>query len=381
MLRIVTIGGKLQGLEVAYLGKEAGFEVIIIDKNPHAPASKLCSDFICADITSPARELKDYLKTADMIIPALENDETLEFIVKLCDELKIKQKLAFDLDAYKISSSKIASDLLFHKNNMPAPRYYPGGNYPYIAKPSGESGSHGVVKLESEDDLKALPAENKNKYVIQEFLEGPSYSVEIIGRPGNYRTYILTEILVDDGYDCNSVTVRRDVDEVADERIRGLAVDIAEMISLKGIMDLEVILCDGQVKILEIDARFPSQTPIVVFHASGMNYIKELFDIIVKGDFQDTQRDAGLYGTLIHYLIDQGSYASLGEHIMVEGDPLEYTYDITDHATVLSDHMSNKDIWRCTFIYAAKTSEELASKEEGILNDLNKFLAHNRDTV
>ena len=42
--------------------------------------------------------------------------------------------------------------------------------------------------------------------IVQEFLEGPSYSLEIIGRPGAYRTYAVTQIHMDAVYDCCQVT-------------------------------------------------------------------------------------------------------------------------------------------------------------------------------
>lgn len=375
--RIVIIGGKLQGSEVAYLGKEAGFEVVLVDKDPYAPAKGLCDKFLCEDVLEESWPLKDLLKTADMILPTMENYEVLEFLVKLCNKMKIEKKLAFDWEAYKISCSKVVSDQMFHENNLPAPKYYPNGKYPYIAKPSNQSGSDGVMFLKSEDDLRKFAKCNRRDYIIQEFVSGPSYSVEIIGVPGNYRTYELTEIFVDQSYDCNSVSTLRNVDPSIDYEIRRIAIEIAELINLKGIMDLEVIVQDGIVKILEIDARFPSQTPIVVYHASGMNYVKELFDLFTTGYFQDALINTEKFASLVHYYVENGAYVSLGEHIMAEGGALRFTAGISKEAIVISDYIRGKISWRGTFIYSADTLEELSQRARMVTGELNTFLMLN----
>ena len=36
MPKIVIVGGKLQGSEAAYLGREAGIDIILIDRDPDA---------------------------------------------------------------------------------------------------------------------------------------------------------------------------------------------------------------------------------------------------------------------------------------------------------------------------------------------------------
>ena len=43
---IAVIGGKLQGVEAVYLAQKAGWEILVIDKNPDAPATGLCDKFL-----------------------------------------------------------------------------------------------------------------------------------------------------------------------------------------------------------------------------------------------------------------------------------------------------------------------------------------------
>lgn len=362
MPKIVIVGGKLQGSEAAYLGKEAGIDVILIDQDPQAPAQNLCTQFICGDVLSGAPEITEALQGADLILPTMENSAVLKGLVKLAD--REGYVLAFDWQAYQISSSKRRSDNLFSDHGMSCPAYYPDGEPPYIAKPDSDSGSHGVTYLEDRKQTEAFLKKGAGGYIIQEFAEGPSYSIEVIGRPGNYRTYEITQIFVDDAYDCNCAAALRTLEPEKKKKMQELAIEIAEAIGLKGIMDLEVIDHHGQIKILEIDARLPSQTSIVVYHASGMNYIKELYDLFCKGDFIDKQIDIGKCASLTHFLFDREGYGSYGEHIMVEGGALDYTDEICSEAVVISDFCPARPVWRGTFINWAENRYVLQHKEE-----------------
>lgn len=370
MSKIVIVGGKLQGSEAAYLGREAGIDIVLIDKNPQAPAQNLCTKFICGDVLSDNPTIVNELETADMILPTMENETVLEGLVELSN--KKGYLLAFDWASYQISSSKITSDKLFADNNLPCPGYYPEGRFPFIAKPESESGSHGVTVLNCQEELDAFIAKGPDKYIIQEFVEGPSYSVEIIGRPGNYRTYEITEIFVDDVYDCNLAATLHTIEPEKKKTIEELAVKIAEIINLEGIMDLEVIDHHGEIKILEIDARLPSQTAIVVYHASGMNYIKELYDLFCHGSFEDEQTNKGYCSSYTHYLFNENNYSSHGEHIMVEGGLLNYTENICGKAAVISDFAPGQKTWRGAFVNWAENLNALEKNEALMRKELRE---------
>ena len=107
-MRLAIIGGKLQGVEIVYLSQKAGFESILIDKVSQCPARNLCDEFYCLDIIKDIEAVEKVLKTCDMIIPAIENNEVLNELCLISN--RINKKLLYDPDAYKISSSKIKSD-------------------------------------------------------------------------------------------------------------------------------------------------------------------------------------------------------------------------------------------------------------------------------
>ena len=50
-MQVCIIGGKLQGVEATYLAHKAGWEVLLVDKNPSPPAKGLCDRFYQVDVT------------------------------------------------------------------------------------------------------------------------------------------------------------------------------------------------------------------------------------------------------------------------------------------------------------------------------------------
>jgi len=364
MTRIAIVGGKLQGTEAAYLAKKAGMESLLIDYYEKSPAIGLCDEFLCYDVTQESKELIEALKSVDFILPANENAEVLDALVRLAD--KYGFKLAFDRDAYAVSSSKLLSDRMFHENSIPAPRYYPGCKPPYIVKPSGFSGSEGVRKIKTEEELEQFlaAASPDEKWIAQEFLTGPSYSIEVIGRPGHYQTYEVTQIHMDSVYDCRMVTAPCDITREQEEGFRRIAVKLAELVRLKGIMDVEVIDDQGEFKVLEIDARIPSQTPTVVYHTTGVNFVQELMELFCHGTLTAKEPGKKKFCSYEHFMIKDGRYTEHGEHIMSEGGPLTLRENFFGADEVISDYQREGLPWRGTFINWAETEEELAEKRE-----------------
>ena len=366
MARIAIVGGKLQGTEAAYLAKKAGMESLLIDYYEKSPAAGLCDEFLCCDVTRESKELIDALNHVDFILPANENVKVLEALARLAD--KNDYTLAFDKDAYAVSSSKLLSDQLIHENGIPAPQYYPNCKGPYLAKPSGFSGSEGVRRIGTDEELGRFfkTVSPEEKWVVQEFLTGPSYSIEVIGKPGDYQTYEVTEIHMDKTYDCKMVTAPCAITKAQEEGFRRIAVKLAELVKLKGIMDVEVIDDDGDFKVLEIDARIPSQTPTVVYHTTGVNFIEELMELFCHGRLREKAHGKKKFCSYEHLFIKDGRVTEHGEHIMSGGGLLRLRENFFGADEVISDFLKEGQPWRGTFINRADTEDELAGKRENM---------------
>ena len=239
-LLVAIVGGNLQGVEATYLAKKTGWEVLLVDKNPQAAASLMCDRFLQFTITTK-RDLDKIPKQVELVIPALENTGVLSILYEWSLETGIP--LAFDMQAYAISSSKKKSDQLFRDININAPKSWPECDFPIVAKPDGESGSRGVKIIHNEKELTSnFPTKDAlDQMIAQEYLEGPSYSIEIIGFPGNYTPLQVTELHMDNDYDCKRVLAPSGLDSTRVMEFEQMAIRIAERIQLKGLMDLEVI--------------------------------------------------------------------------------------------------------------------------------------------
>lgn len=371
MMRVAIIGGKLQGLETAYLALKAGMETVVIDKNVDAIAKNICHEFVCLDLLKKEQKLLEELKKADLIIPALENNEVLNALHDIAEEYELI--VAFDWKSYHISSSKILSDKMMQDHNINTPKYYPCCDAPYIAKPSSESGSSGVQYFETAEALEDFirDVSDKEKWVIQEYLSGRSYSLEVIGMPGNYRTYQVTEIIVDEGYDCKRVCAPCDISQTIKRQFINISSKIANILKLKGIMDVEIIIDDhGGIKILEIDARFPSQTPTVVYHSLGINLVEELGDVFINSSFKKLELKDKKHVSYEHLLIEDGKIKVLGEHIMANAGPLNHMFNFCGSNEVLTNYEAGTKSWKGTFINIADTKTELEQKRKNMFEEI-----------
>ena len=358
-MKAAIVGGKLQGTEAVYLAALAGIESILIDKNPEVPASGFCDEFVCGDIIAEDAQVIEALKRADFVLPANENSEVLEAIRKISEREGLK--LAFDFDAYAVSSSKILSDKLFHENGVPAPVYYPQGEPPYIIKPSGESGSAGVRLVQTREEVEAFMAqcENPENWIAQEYLEGPSFSIEVIGNGRDYRTYEITQIHMDDVYDCCMVTAPCEIGEEKEREFAEIGEKIARLLNLKGIMDVEGIDDGRGLKVLEIDARIPSQTPIA--------------DIALYGEFRHEKKGERKYCAYEHYQIKDGRLMREGEHSMASAKALSVRKNIFESDVVISDFVSENESFKGIFVNWADDIKALEKKRQALKESLEKL--------
>ncbi|QIB69992.1 3-methylornithine--L-lysine ligase PylC [Aminipila butyrica] len=370
-MKIAIIGGKLQGTEAVYLAREAGMESILIDRNPQAPAAGICDRFVCGDVVAREPQVMAAMKEADLVLPTNENWQLLQAIREIGEEEGLT--VAFDFNAYAVTASKLQSDRLFRHNHIPSPLYYPQGKAPYIAKPSGESGSVGVTFLETDLQVEDFLANqsDSDQWIVQEYLEGPSYSLEVIGSEQHYRTYTVTQIHMDKVYDCCKVTApcpQLTGEEL--ERFAKIACSLAELIELRGIMDVEVIHQGGLLKVLEIDARLPSQTPIAVYHASGVNLLAELADIALWGRFQRKQENEGRWCAYEHYKLEEGRIIQEGEHMMSQARPLARSEGLFGSDVALSDYFPGCGEFKGIFVNWGEDEDGLEQKRQKLKADL-----------
>jgi len=287
---VAVAGGNLQGVEVAYLARKAGWEVLVVDRRAGVPAAGLADRFVQLDLRRE-EAFQKLLADVDLLIPALENDAALASLTRCARSADVP--FAFDPSAYAVSSSKRASDLLFDRSGIPCPAAWPHCPMPVIVKPSRDSGSANIKIIREKDALKAFLAKAGGEWVVQAYIEGPTYSLEVLGNPGDYRVLQVTDLYMDDVYDCKAVVAPSLMPAELVSGFEKISRKLAGLVNLEGLMDVEVIMDQGELKVLEIDARFPSQTPTAVYHSTGFNMLEAMGGLFLTG-----KRQEGLYTSM-----------------------------------------------------------------------------------
>jgi len=366
-----VVGGKLQGVEATYLAQKAGWDVVVIDKEAGAPASGFCNTFIPID-TGTKESLHRAIKAVDIIIPAVENYDALVALSQEADRAGIP--ICLDLSAYSISSSKIRSNRFFSEIGVPVPRPWPECGFPVVAKPSDSSGSKGVHVFRSEDELTAFGEHDFDgaTLVMQEFLLGPSYSLEIVGMDGSYVPIQVTDLHMDTWYDCKRVTAPTELSQELAESFADLSVELARALDLKGIMDVEVVLNKGELKVLEIDARLPSQTPTTVFWSTGLNMVEMLGNFFVGHSVQLPRAEKASGVVYEHIAVSPGLLERAGEHIMTGNGPLHVEPGFFGADEAITSYADGKDHWVATLICAETELSAAKNKMEGVIEAIRR---------
>ena len=207
--------------------------------------------------------------------------------------------------------------------------------------------------------------------MIQEFLAGPSYSIEVVGDNGHYRTFQVTELAMDAGYDCKRVVApaalaAEKVDEFAE-----CALKLAKHLNLTGIMDVEVILHNGQLKVLEIDARLPSQTPTAVYKSTGINMLAVLKEGVGHDSEQKQFTAAPAKGVIYEHLkVTHGQIEVCGEHIMAHAGHLHLYEDFFGADEAISNYREDQQEWVATIIVTGKDRQEAWQRRCAVIKNI-----------
>ena len=399
------VGGKLQGIEAAYLARKAGWEVRVIDKKPDVPASGLGHSSVQVDVTLE-NNLADVLGDVDLIIPALEDDGALRSLTRWSRKAGIA--LAFDPQAYAVSSSKVKSVELFKKIGLPFPVAWPHCSFPVLAKPVRGSGSKGVRVFadrdsmvgwfshefpfdfaqggesfdvaqdrESFDVAQDQPVERlveppPSDWILEEYLEGSQHSLEVVGQPGNYRLLQVTDLYVDQKFDCMRVIAPSNLPLNLVAEFERLTLRIAEALNLHGIMDVEAIYCQGEFKVLEMDARLPSQTPTAVYWSINQNMLG-LLGNLYAATLQDDRPPAGGIARGVvyeHILVSGGILRVSGEGIMTEGGPLNLQNNFFGADEAITNFEPGKDQWVATLIFCGTDRQQAQEKRNRGISEI-----------
>lgn len=207
---MVLAAGLLQ-IDVIEKAKSMGYYVLAVDGNPKAPGFNVADKAICADIVNEETMLK------------IARDEHVDGVIHPCSEVSmaVMGRINDELGLSGISreqaicaTNKHLMRKAFEKGNAPSPksilaqdaedawsRLQNEFDTDAILKPSRNSGSRGIAKVSRNMDKgdfiraydEALNESRDHSVLIEQFIEGPEFSIEMIVWRGDIHVLTVTD--------------------------------------------------------------------------------------------------------------------------------------------------------------------------------------------
>lgn len=156
---------------------------------------------------------------------------------------------------------------------------------PLIIKPSASNGSKDVVLVNTYDELQRTLKSYRNKYpvLIEEYLQGPQYLVEVVVHKGKLHiiAIIQQEISNGDRFIVTGYQYPAVLEEVDKDNLTKEVTGIIERINLEnGSCHLEMRLVDGSWKLIEINPRMSGGAMNrIILEGTGINVVKEIIQM------------------------------------------------------------------------------------------------------
>ena len=211
MKKIMVLAAGLLQIDVIEKAKRMGYYVLAVDGNPKAPGFNVADKAICADIVNEETMLK------------IARDEHVDGVIHPCSEVSmaVMGRINDELGLSGISreqaicaTNKHLMRKAFEKGNAPSPKSILAQDAEdawsrlqnefvtdAILKPSRNSGSRGIAKVSRDMDKgafnraydEALRESRDHSVLIEQFIEGPEFSIEMIVWQGEIHVLTVTD--------------------------------------------------------------------------------------------------------------------------------------------------------------------------------------------
>lgn len=211
MKKIMVLAAGLLQIDVIEKAKSMGYYVLAVDGNPKAPGFNVADKAICADIVNEETMLK------------IARDEHVDGVIHPCSEVSmaVMGRINDELGLSGISreqaicaTNKHLMRKAFEKGNAPSPksilaqdaedawsRLQNEFDTDAILKPSRNSGSRGIAKVSRNMDKgdfvraydESLSESRDHSVLIEQFIEGPEFSIEMIVWQGEIHVLTVTD--------------------------------------------------------------------------------------------------------------------------------------------------------------------------------------------
>lgn len=310
---LLIIGGGILQVPAVEVAHTMGLKVIVADKSLDAPAMKdadVKAELSTKDIEATIQYAKEFAKSHNLVGVYTQGCDVEITVAEVAHALGLP---GIDVESAYDCNNKIRMRERLAKHNVAGPKFDFAHNYedaiekakkvgyPLVVKSIDNSASRGIRIIDSEAQLKEA-CDEAQKYsfydkriLLEELLVGEEYSVD---------TVVYEDVLYPAGVSDREFDFSKEfavqtgsltpslLPEEMQEKMYKLMAEAAKAMGIdKGAFKGDLIICDGEPKIIEITARlsggFDSQYRKP--YSFGINLIKATMDIAIgnKLDFRD----------------------------------------------------------------------------------------------
>lgn len=311
MKKLMIVGASVLQMPAIKKAKEMGLEVAVVDYDPAAAGIRYADRYYNAstmDEDAVVKAAEDFRPDGIM---TLATDMPMRGVAKASDRLHLH---SIDYGTAVRATDKHEMMRAFREHGVPSPRYFPVRSfdglkelegkltYPCIMKPVDNAGSHGVVKVESFGQLLesydySHGFSRSGNVIVEEFLDGPEVSVEVMVVEGRVNVLQITDKLttgapyfVEMGHSQPSM-----LPESTQAAVCSLARRACRAVGLrKGPAHVEMKVTPDGPKMVEMGARMGGDniTTSLVPLSTGIDMVKATIDMALGGqpDMEPTLR-------------------------------------------------------------------------------------------
>lgn len=300
MKKIMIIGAGEFQVPLIKECKSNNYYTIVTDLNPEAEGFKFSDIALNIDTLDKELTLKKAREyNVDAIITT--SDYPVRVVAYVCEKLALK---GLSVRASEICTNKFLLRECLKEHNVENPSYWIVNEkreiegvmdklkFPVVLKPVDSSASRGVIKINEINDLfcaydQAMNFSKSGKVIIEEFIEGPEYSVECITQNGKTYCIAITEkttagepYFVEERH-----VIPANLTETQEELIIGHVISVIEAIGLdNSASHTEIKLTSKGPRIIEIGARLGGDyiTSDLVPLSTGVNMLDNIIRLALS---------------------------------------------------------------------------------------------------
>lgn len=205
MKKLVIIGANNFQLPLIKKAKSLGFETHVFAWEQGAVGKKFADYFYPLSIIEKELILKEAEKIKPAGIISIGSDLASITVNYIADKLEL---IGNSNECTRVTTNKYAMREALSQNGLPCPKFTKSndireitsicGDFPLIVKPTDRSGSRGVTKVSNNKELeqgiaRASSESFSSGHIVEQFLTGREYSIEMISWKGEHHFLQITE--------------------------------------------------------------------------------------------------------------------------------------------------------------------------------------------